>query len=265
MTITPLKILWLSSSNDNRANVAQGARRPELMSAMLQEAIARPVTVVTKPIWPSEELPEIIERWMVREEPDIVWFSTAAYWFAYESVPLRLKNRFGRVGEKVSDAGIRAGQDPRFANSATFRKVRKLLQLTIGGDTQLTPEEVVERQTRSARLIARNEQVVLIIEGPRGRQDFFATKHSAARGERKRLFVHEKLRALAMELHAAYCGTEEKLRDLIGETNLQKDRFHMDESGHATSAQLDFPVLLEAIKKADLDSPPDSIRAKLRR
>lgn len=68
-----------------------------------------------------------------------------------------------------------------------------------------------------------------------------------------------------MELHAAYCGTEEKLLDLIGETNLQKDRFHMDESGHATSAQLDFPVLLEAIKKADLDSPPDSIRAKLRR
>ncbi len=265
MPLTPLKILWLSNSNDNRANLTEGARRPELMAKMLEHEIGRPVTLVTKPIWPSEELPEIIERWMTREEPDIVWLNTSAYWFAYESVPLRLKNRLGRVGDGVSGIGIRAGKDPRFANSATFRLLRKLLQLTIGGDTQLTPQQVVERQTKSARTIARQEHVVLILEGPSGRQNFYASKRSEMRAERKRLYVHSRLRALAQELRAGYCGTDVTLRDLVGELSTQKDKFHMDEAGHATSAKLDFPTLLEAVKTAGLDSPPDSIRAKLRR
>ncbi|MGE3074894.1 MAG: hypothetical protein AB7N24_02095 [Dehalococcoidia bacterium] len=265
MSGEPLKILWLSTSNDNRANLAEGARRPELMAKMLEAEISHAVTLVTKPIWPSEELPEIIEKWLEREQPDIVWFSTAAYWFTYESVPLRLKNRFGRVGEKVSGAGITAGKDPRFANSATFRLVRRALQLTIGGDTQLTPEQVVERQTKNARTIARHEHIVLILEGPRGRTNFSASKRSAARAERKRLFVHRKLRDLAAELRAGYCGSDETLRAVVGEFRTQKDKFHMDETGHETSAALDFPTLLEAVKNAGLDSLSDSFRGKLRR
>lgn len=265
MDLIPLKILWLSNSNDTRANLMEGARRPELMAKMLEQEIARPVTLVTKPIWPSEALPEIIERWIAREDPDIVWLNTAAYWFTYESVPLRLKNRFGRVGGRVSEIGIRAGDDPRFANKATFRLFRRLLQLTIGGDTQLTPEQVVERQTQSARTVARHEQVVLILEGPRGRTNFYASKRTEARAERKRLYVHARLRALALELRAEYCGTDVTLRELVGNLSTQKDKFHMDEAGHVTSAKLDFPTLLQAVKTARLDSPPDTIRAKLRR
>jgi hypothetical protein len=235
------------------------------MAAMLEKQIARPVTLVTKPIWPSEELPEIVEKWVGREQPDLVWLNTSAYWFTYESVPLRLKNRLGRVGTAVSEAGLRAGKDSRFANSATFRQVRRLLQLTIGGDTQLTPQQVVERQSRCARTIVRDERVVLVMEGPRGRGNYHASKRAEHRAERKRQYVHKGLRKVAGELRCSYYGSDQTLRELVGEPSFQKDKFHMDEGGHEASAKLDFPALLEAVKTAGLDSPTDSIRGKLRR
>ena len=49
----------------------------------------------------------------------------------------------------------------------------------------------------------------------------------------------------------------------MGEPRYQADRFHMDEESHVSRAEHDFPALLEAVRKGGLDSPSDSIRAKL--
>lgn len=261
----PLKFLWLSNSNDNlaRDGVAPGARRPELMVAALEALIDRPITLVVKAIWPEEVLPGIVERWMEREKPDIVWLDVAAYWISYESSPKRVSRWFGRAGERAAALGERAGQNTWLAERRTFRAARKLTQIVIGGDPPFTTEVVVERITRCARIILRREDVLLIIEAPRGRNNMYATRAARRRGEVRRLRVHRALRALAAELHCGYLGSDVSLLDSAPIRNFQRDAFHMDEEGHAISAAMDFPVLRDAVLEHRKDWLLDSNRAKL--
>lgn len=261
----PLKVLWLSNSNDNaaRGEIATSARRPELMAARLQEAIGRPVELVVKPIRPDGRLPDLVERWLDAEDPEVVWLNVAAYWFTYESVPRRVERLLGRTGKALAEAGDRAARDPRFANSRAYRTLRRLVQAVVGGDTPMTPQEVFANVERTARLIARREQVTLIIEGPRGRNNFFATQRAARRGERRRLWMHRRLDGLARQLRCRYHGSDRPLHEERGEPSMGKDAFHMDAAGHAWSAEMDFSALLGAVSEASKSSPSDSIRAKL--
>jgi hypothetical protein len=124
----PLKFLWLGNSNDNpaRPGVRPGSRRPELMVAELEAFLGRPIALVIKPIWPEEVLPGIVERWMEREKPDIVWLDIAAYWISYESSPKRVSRWFGRAGERAAALGERAGHNlPRQSLAATRRLPRR--------------------------------------------------------------------------------------------------------------------------------------------
>lgn len=262
-----LKLLWLGNSNDNpaRGGVSAGARRPELMAAQLGEMLGRPVELVYKPIWPEEALPGIVERWMEREKPDIVWFGVAAYWACYESSPKRVSRWFGRVGASAAAAGERAGNTRWLAERRTFRALRKATQATIGGDPLFTTDDVIERATRCVRTIVRSEDVLLIIEAPRGRNNFYATKAAAKRGEARRLKIHRALSALAAELHCGYLGSEVSMLKSTPIRDFQKDAFHMDATGHAISADMDFPVLRDAVLEHRENWLSDSDRAKLRR
>jgi hypothetical protein len=124
---------------------------------------------------------------------------------------------------------------------------------------------VVERITRCARIILRDEDVLLIIEAPRGRNNMYATKAAARRGEVRRLRVHRQLRALAAELHCGYLGSDVSMLVSAPIRDFQKDAFHMDEQGHAISAAMDFPVLRDAVLKHRENWLLDSDRGKLRR
>jgi hypothetical protein len=263
----PLKFLWLGNSNDNpaRPGVRPGSRRPELMVAELEAFLGRPIALIIKPIWPEEVLPGIVERWMEREKPDIVWLDIAAYWISYESSPKRVSRWFGRAGERAAALGERAGHNTWLAERRTFRGLRKLTQAVIGGDPPFTTEVVVERITRCARIILRDEDVLLIIEAPRGRNNMYATKAAARRGEVRRLRVHRQLRALAAELHCGYLGSDVSMLVSAPIRDFQKDAFHMDEQGHAISAAMDFPVLRDAVLKHRENWLLDSDRGKLRR
>ena len=263
----PLKFLWLGNSNDNpaRPGVRPGARRAELMAAELEAFLGRPVTLVIKPIWPEETLPGIIERWMEREKPDIVWLNVAGYWNSYESSPKRVGRWFGRAGERAAALGERAGRNNWLAERRTFRALRKLTQVLIGGDPLFTTTEIVDLISRCARIIVRSEDVLLVIEAPRGRNNWYATRAAGRRGEARRLRVHRSLRALAAELHCGYLGSDVPLLESAPIRDFQKDAFHMDEQGHAISAAMDFPVLRDAVLEHRENWLLDSDRGKLRR
>lgn len=253
MTEGPLKILWLGNSNDTRASIEEGARRPEIMGAMLEAEIGRPVQVVTRQISPRAELPERVAKWMEEEHPDVVWLYVTRFPFAYESVPLRVHRRFGRGGKKVSGWGVRAGKDPRFANTRLFHWGKLILQHTVGGDAHLPVETVIERMSAAARVVARHESAILILEGPGAQNDYHQGRRAARRAEAKRLRAHEALKALAGELRCSYHGSEAPLRESVGEPNYQADRFHMDEESHVSRAEHGFPALLEAAREGGLD------------
>ena len=216
MTEAPLKILWLGNSNDTRASIEEGARRPEIMGALLEAESGRPVHVVTRQISPRKELPERVAKWMEQEHPDVVWLYVTRFPFAYESVPVRIRRRFGRGGEKVSAWGVKAGQESRFANGRLFHWAKLILQHTVGGDPHLPVETVIERMSAAARVVARHESAILILEGPAAQNDYHQGRRAARRAEAKRLRAHEALKALAGELHCSYRGAETPLREIDG-------------------------------------------------
>jgi hypothetical protein len=264
MGAKPIKVLWLSNSNDNStAGEVRGLRRPERMMAMLSEATGRDFELVMKLTWPSAGFPPAVERWMEREAPDIVWLNVATFPFAYESVPRRLERWFGRFGRPIRKASAAAAATPWLAYNPLFRGARRLAQMTIGGDAALSPQQVVANVSAGARVVARKEDRVLVIEGPRGRHDMYPSRRAARRAEAKRLWVHRELRALAEDLHCGYCGSDQPLTETMGEPTFQRDRFHSDAPSHELSARVDFEVLLEAVSPLVKDSPSDSIRAKL--
>ena len=102
-----MKLLFLGNSNDIPRHKGNPTRASAVATA-LEAATGQPVELVIKPIWPDELLPGRIERWMRDEHPDLVFFSVPGFWFLYESVPVRLKRRWGAPGRWLARLGFAA-------------------------------------------------------------------------------------------------------------------------------------------------------------
>ena len=157
------------------------------MAAELESFLGRPIALVIKPIWPEETLPGIIERWMDREKPDIVWLNVAAYWMSYESSPKRVRRWFGRAGDRAAALGERAGQSTWLAERRTYRGLRKLTQAMIGGDPCISTDGVIERVTRCARVILRGERCPAANRGAAWAEQLLRHQAAARRGEARPL------------------------------------------------------------------------------
>jgi hypothetical protein len=242
-----MKVLWLSNSNDDttRSGVEHGLRRPEVMCARLASELGEPVDLVVKPARPGAEFPGIVARRMEEEQPDVVWLNVANYWINYESTPLKVRRWLGHFGERPARIGFTLAD--RFAEHRSYRGLRQLIQRTIGGDPRYTPAEVLASVEAAARNVVRDESRVLVIEGPRDRVRFYGAGRASARMERRRQWLHRELRELAGRIHCSYYGSDEPLRKQVRNLSLGKDAFHMDASGHAASADLDYEAFRAAV------------------
>ena len=142
-----MRILRLTTSNDT---VHQGpGSRVDWLKRLGEEQLGEPVDIISRPVWPDSRLPAAAEKWIEREQPDIVWLVLQSFWFEYLSVPKRLERKFGRAGKVASEAGFKAADKPLIANNFVFRQGRRLLQRTLGGDPHFdrrTSQRDVARQ-----------------------------------------------------------------------------------------------------------------------
>jgi hypothetical protein len=203
-----VRILLLGSSNDAGQWFKEGRKRHEIAADMLAAELGEPVDVIVKGIWPTAGLLAKVEGWIAEYEPDLIYLSAVAYWFLYPSVPLRVKRLLGRFGPGVAGAGFRVAESPRWGHNAVFRGTRRLLQKTIGGDTNFTPDEVIERFGECIRVAARAEGVILVVSGPQSRADHSTSKRSRARNEIKRRYVDSSLEDICRQAHITYEGSE---------------------------------------------------------
>jgi hypothetical protein len=121
-------------------------------------------------IWPTAELPSLIESWMVKHHPDLVFMKVVSYWFCYESVPLKVERKLGRLGKPVADAGVKAADTGWLASNPLFHAGRRLAQRTIGAVSPFEPQEVLERMSAFIRQVLRSENTALLVKGPGGTQ-----------------------------------------------------------------------------------------------
>lgn len=252
--IRRVKILRLTNSND----VLSTTNRPEALRQGLEQFLGEPVEIVVKTIWPTETLPETVEKWVAREQPDLVWVGLVNYWYEYMSVPKRLERLLGPFGKRASDLGFKAADAQWLSNNFAFRAMRRALQQTIGGDPHFTPQQVVERMEAVARRVLRSEGVVLVMWGPNANTKYSIGRRAERRGEQRRQYVRRHMQRLAESLHFSYLSAEEPRWKVEGKPEFAKDHFHYSErwGGNAADRELQF------IKEAILAQRPDLVTRK---
>lgn len=238
-----MKILRLSSSNDVRDHVPDEARAYRLVERALAEATGGPVETFLKPFWPEARLPDLLEGWLERYQPDLVYISVSTFTFAYQSVPLRLERALGPLGRVLGGWGRRSADVPWLATNRVYRAARQALLMTVGGDTYFTPEEVVGRIEECLRLVLKYEGASPILRGPLGESVYSNRRRAVLRRERIRRRVHHAFKETCQRLHVAYIGRDNALD--FDRTVLGRDQLHRNQEGHRRAAAEETAVMLE--------------------
>lgn len=243
-----MRVLLLGNSNDAGEWFEGGRKRHEIVRDRLAELYGQPVEVITKSLWPNEDLPKVAEGWIRKYEPDVVYLTIVSFWFQYRSVPLRVRRLLGPFGNWVSDAGFRVAESSRWAYNPVFRGIRGALQAIIGGDTHFTPDEVVGRISEVIRRGLRHESTVFAIQGADGRTAYSKSRRGRARDEARRLRVDRAMRAFCAEHHVSYENPKVPVwsTDPTLAKNRVGDGLHANAQWHERSAEL----IVETIKHA---------------
>ena len=217
------RILWLSNSEDVSPDVPEDKRSWRLAAGLVEAAIGDEIEIVPRVIWPDPRLPEIVDGWMDRYEPDLVLFKVNAYWYLYKSVPLRIRRRFKRIGRPIASGGERAAAIPWFTKTRAFHWSRSALLKTVGGDTQFPPEHVAALTEECVKRILRDEGRRVIVN---------TTLDHWTSNPKPQAQVHRRLKAFCESVHCGYLGAD--IENDPPPPNLYSggDRLHTNEEGH---------------------------------
>lgn len=163
-----MRVLRLGNSEDISHGIADHERGWHIAASLLEEACGEPVETILRPIRPSPDLPKRIEEWLDEFEPDLVFLKVTWYWYAYESVPLRIRRVMGRAGKPIASAGIKASKNQRLARNRVFKLGRRMAHRIIGGDTPYNTHDITELMTVVIRQIHSRESVALTVKGTGG-------------------------------------------------------------------------------------------------
>lgn len=201
-------VLRLGNSDDLATDVPEDQRNYVVAAQCLEEAVGEQVETVVRPIWPRPGLPDLVDQWLERYQPDFVFLKVTWYWYGYESVPLRIGRLLGRAGRPVARAATWAAASPRFSHQRWFKWGRRAAHRLIGGDSPFEPATVIARMEAVIRRVAAREQIVLVVKGTGGgRRDEGTLAGYYGNFARKRAFVEGSIERLCAQLHVTYVGT----------------------------------------------------------
>lgn len=239
-----MRILMLGNSND--ITKVAGRSRGDVIRDLMAAEFGEPVEVVVRATWPTPRMAEMASGWAAEFEPDLVFLLLGSFWFQHESVPLRLQRVLGRIGTPVGDAGFKLADSKRWGHNRAFRALRRAAQLTIGGDSHFTPEQVTERSMETIRALARHESSVLVVQLPMGTNRYGSTERRQRALERKRISVHDALARFCDQVHVPY-GPAPRPQYLDEPKGTRVgDGVHLNESGHVLRAEQYFAVIRDA-------------------
>lgn len=246
-----INLLRLGSSNDVFAGVPEDLRAGAVAARILGSAAGETVETVSRVIWPGPELPDLLDRWLDRYRADVVALKINWFWFAHESVPLKLERRYGSLGRAAGSAGQRAAGVPWLARGRFFGLANRLALQTIGGETYFTPEDVLARMGACIRRILVREHVVVVVLGPGGNQQHRGLPRGAlARYEDKWRLVDARMADLCRDLSIPYIARDRpRARDEF-HRRLGKDGFHMGPEGQRLAGTEEGEALAAAWRAA---------------
>jgi hypothetical protein len=210
-----MRVLRFGNSDDTNEGVPESARAWFVAQQCLAEACGEPVETALKAIWPGRELPGLVDEWLDRHDPDLVFLKITWYWYAYESVPLRIERLLGPIlGKRIANASLKAAERPRLAQNRLFKLGRRAAHRLIGGDTPFDSRQVMEVMEACVRRVVAREGVLLVVKGTGdGRRADGPLAGYFDRFTRRRIEVEGTIERLCGELHVPYVGTGRRKTD----------------------------------------------------
>lgn len=234
-----IRILRLGTSTDFALELEPGSRSHEIAERMLAEASGEEVETIVRRIWPTEQLPDLVSKWMDEYQPDLVFLRLNNVWYNWESIPLRLQRRFGRVGSSLGDATERVTKRRWLRQSPVYRQLLKLGLLTIGYDLHYTTDEVLDRMDECLRRIVAHEHVGVVVRGTIGKKD----KNTKLPGriardhDLRRTIVDDGMRQICSRLHVTYLSQAVRDPARMAPGLRGSDGIHPNEKGHLLAGQ----------------------------
>ncbi|MGI8926551.1 MAG: hypothetical protein ACR2HN_07880 [Tepidiformaceae bacterium] len=234
-----MKVLWLTNSDDLGAGkLPDDLRSYRLAAQRFHELTGEPAEMTARVIWPSPALPDIIDGWIERYEPQMVVFRINGFWYLYRSIPLQLERKLGRAAEPVARAGLKLAELPWITHTGAFHLARRVLLRTVGGATYFSGEEIVGVVERCMRRIVQHEEVSLVVRGQ------ISTWTQGPPGIE--LSVHDQLQALCEDLHVHYLGDRPGQKRVPEDFYSGGDRLHTSDAGHRWFAEREAAAMANA-------------------
>lgn len=253
-----MRLLRLTNSSDTYEGVPEVQRAHRIADDLFTELTGEPVEPVLKLFWPDASLPDVVERWVARYEPDVVFMRASMVWVAYESVPLRLERRLGRLGRPLARLGFKVGGNETMTRTAAFRKARSWALRTIGGDTHFEPEEVTANVAETFRRVLKREAVIPALCGPGFAREASGTTKGRERAARRNSELHLRLGAMADSMRIPYSSA----RMEFDATHLAPDGWHTGVVGQRVQGEIEGRLVAEAWLAAQ---PPPKPKRKAAR
>ncbi|MGE0601595.1 MAG: hypothetical protein AB7J35_19635 [Dehalococcoidia bacterium] len=244
-----MQVLRLGNSYEHDPNIPAEANKSAVADRLLAEAAGQPVETTSRVIWPDPGLPDLIDKWIERYRPDLVLLVVTSYWFTHVSLPLAIERRFGRIGKPVARAGDRLVHKPWLAKNRAFNAARMATRNAIGGETNFTPEQVIESMETCIRRILSHEDVALAVRGPR---IAFATEGSekAKRvAEERRAQVDRHMAEFCRQLHIEYIAYDTGVKPDAVPEEFQTDGVHVTVAVHAKQGRIEGEAMVAAWQK----------------
>ncbi len=242
----PIRLLRLSNSAETGDFVRPEERVGAICARALEEATGRAVDLTVRALWPAPSLPEAVERWIERFEPDVVSLWCAGHPFTYEYLMLGAERRFGRIGRPFERLADRLAKVGAVSQSGAYGFARRLAARGIRPALRIEPEAAAEAVEAAIRKITARESIALVVRGPRFPDVSFLDEASLGRGEARRLLVHRRLAEVCGRLHVAYVGEEDGLAVHRRRELFMPDGLHSNALGQAEMAAEEVPELIRA-------------------
>jgi hypothetical protein len=199
---TMVRILRLGTSDDSNPNVPERERAISVCEREFAQAIGQPVETVLRRFDPTPAVPDVVDKFMERYEPDCVLIVLSSYWCCYETAAYRAQKAWPRPLQPLARRMERWGGRTASNSSVLLRAGRAASRRTVGVATRFEPAEVVESVQACIRRILRREEVALVVRGPSTR--FPVPERSRQRIEDRRLAVELPMKEFCRRLHIEY-------------------------------------------------------------
>jgi hypothetical protein len=225
---------------------------PSLVEGELAALLGRPVEVAQKPFLPIQSGAGARAEAILAESPaDVAVFATNAYGFAVTTVANRLRSRFGETTSRryvKLERRINRWTAAMPLGSRINNGGRRVARKVLGTAPRSTYEDVVEAHMEVLRVLARHEQLQVIVMGGNKLSSWIQRENPSLilRVETLR----EMIENFCREHHFTWFNTEAALLPGNRERSFLPDGAHRNAEAHRHFADLVLPVLRECSERA---------------